>query len=282
MKKERYATLLEAPQEALPREGMHPFPEPGPPSAAPLGAGAALAALGVYLGGQVLGTGVVATVYSAVWRVRGGDPDDAGAVAQLMRQMEGPVSLAGVAVGGLVVMALVARRVRLPGGAAVREQVGLSAGTARALAAGLGLGVVLAVLYNLAVGQLLPPEPDRTLGPVTRMASDPGPSRWLWTAAVLLLSPPVEELVFRGVLQAGFARAWGWWPAAALTTALFVGMHYLEFRTYLPAAGALLALSLLALAVRRRSGALGPAVAVHLGYNLGIVLLVNAALRLQG
>jgi membrane protease YdiL (CAAX protease family) len=52
-----------------------------------------------------------------------------------------------------------------------------------------------------------------------------------------------------------------------------VGLHYPEFQSYLPAAIVLTALAVVALVLRVRTGALGPAISTHLGYNLALVAL---------
>jgi len=254
-----------------------------PPARAPLlDARAALALLALYLGAQLLVGFAIGTFYGLA-RFLAGEGGDAEALERSLADVQGPIGVIGALAAGAAVLAVVVRRARRPDGEAVRRQVGLALGSGRVLALGLLAGALLALVYFPVVsGLLFAPEPDRTPGPVTRMLFTPGWERWLWTYAALLVAPPVEELLFRGVLQAGFARSWGWGPAAAVTTALFVSLHYAEFRTYLPAAGALVAISALTLWLRRRTGALGPAVAAHGGYNLAVLLLANLGMHLQG
>jgi len=272
--------------------GGDPPAEPGPappalepPRASPpvlLDARSALWLLVVYLGTQMVVAFGIASVYAAV-HLATEDGSDPASLERVVAQAQGPIGVVAALGAGVAVLAALLRRAGRPEGGAIRRQVGLALGSRRALVLGLLAGGALALVYfPLATGLLFPPEPDRTPGPVTRMALSPGWQRWLWSSMALLVAPPVEELLFRGALQAGFARSWGWGPAALFTTVLFVALHYPEFRTYLPAAGALVGISVLTLWLRRRSGALGPAVAAHAGYNLGVFCLVNLGLLLQG
>jgi len=259
-----------------------PLEPPRPTAPALLDARSALWLLVVYLGTQTAVAFGIASVYVAI-HVAAGDGSDPESLERVVARLQGPIGVVAAAGAGAAVLAALLRRIGRSGGAAIGRQVGLALGSRRALALGLLAGAALVLVYfPVVTGLLFPPEPDRTPGPVSQMALSPGWQRWLWTSMALLVAPPVEELLFRGALQAGFARSWGWRPAALVTTALFVSLHYSEFRTYLPAAGALVGLSMLTLWLRRRSGALGPAVAAHAGYNLGVFGLVHLGLLLQG
>ena len=141
---------------------------------------------------------------------------------------------------------------------------------------GLGIGVLVGLCYALgnilfqSVGARPPLEP--TVGPLARLAITPGLPQLAWFVMALLLAPPIEELLFRGVLYGGYRRSWGAPAAAALTTAIFVVLHLTEIVYYLPAALGIASLALAAMWFRLRSAAIGPAIAVHFGYNLVIVL----------
>ena len=72
-------------------------------------------------------------------------------------------------------------------------------------------------------------------GPLTQLAQSGGWPRLAWAIVAIVLAPTVEEFLFRGVLLAGFARAWGIRVAASLVTILFVGMHFPYAARYWPA-----------------------------------------------
>jgi membrane protease YdiL (CAAX protease family) len=118
----------------------------------------------------------------------------------------------------------------------------------------------------------------KNLGPLARMALTPGSPQIIWGILAILLAPPVEELLFRGVLYGGYRKSFGPQRAAIFTTLIFLALHVPEVIHFLPAIGGLMALSLAALWCRLRSRAIGPAIAVHVGYNLSIafVVLLNA------
>jgi uncharacterized protein len=90
----------------------------------------------------------------------------------------------------------------------------------------------------------------------------------------LLLAPPVEEMLFRGVLYGGYRKSLGATGATWLTTSIFALMHIGEVIYFLPALLVIAGVALLALRMRLRHSAIGPAVAVHFGYNFILALAV--------
>src|SRR5258705_3080346 len=94
----------------------------------------------------------------------------------------------------------------------------------RASAAGVGLGVV----YLFVLVPAIEPSPGRELGPLASAALAGGWARHAWAFLAVLVAPPVEEFVFRGVLLTGFRRSWGLAPAGALVSVLFVAAHFSE------------------------------------------------------
>ncbi len=133
---------------------------------------------------------------------------------------------------------------------------------------GLGIGVIISSCWVLVATTILPPETvDQGPNSLTKMALTPGVSRQMWALAALLVAPIGEELLFRGVLYGGLRHSFGRLWAAVLTTIVFVLMHITDIAHYPPAASAITVMALAALWCRLRSHAVGPAVALHLGYN---------------
>lgn len=98
------------------------------------------------------------------------------------------------------------------------------------------------------------------------------------TVAVLavLVAPPVEELLFRGVLLRWLTRRGGFWPAALLSSALFGLFHVYQAPSVGGAVLLGLALSVFGLGLAvlvRHTGRLAPAIAVHALSNLLAVVL---------
>lgn len=123
----------------------------------------------------------------------------------------------------------------------------------------------LAVLAALASA-------DESLAQARLPTVDPADAwRWLLTPAGLvttmllgwLVGPFIEEVVFRGLLQPAFERAWGWALGSVLNGLVFALMHPTHFVS--AAVG-----SVVMACVWRRTRSLRDCIVVHVGYNLAI------------
>lgn len=119
----------------------------------------------------------------------------------------------------------------------------------------------------------------RSLSPWNQMEFVPGWNGIALVVTSVTLAPVVEEMLFRGILYGGFRKSFGREWAAFQVTGLFVILHFLylilHFQNYmyLP----LSAISITAVAVatlwcRLRWGVIGPAIALHAGYNSMVAL----------
>ncbi len=240
-----------------------------------LTAGRATTVLAGYLGAQVV-VGVFAGIAGAALQIgRGHTPS-----GELPQEVMVPAMLLAVVVGAvamLIMSLLLVRphlRERSPAGAA------WVVGSKKGLALGLILGIVVAVGSSLLAG-LFGPGPDPTeMGPLATMATTPGFAQIAWLLIALVIAPPTEELLFRGVLYAGFFNSFGPARAAVFTTAIFVLFHITELVYFLPSALGVTALALTALWLRVRAAAVGPAITAHIGYN-GVVAVVAVAFSSQ-
>jgi membrane protease YdiL (CAAX protease family) len=113
------------------------------------------------------------------------------------------------------------------------------------------------------------------------MAVTPGLSQLLWIISVLLLAPPIEELLFRGILYGGYRRSFGPVWAGVLTTSVFVICHLPEMVYFLPSIVGITGFAIAALWLRLRAAAIGPAVAAHFGYNAVLAIAVANATSLK-
>jgi membrane protease YdiL (CAAX protease family) len=224
-----------------------------------------------------LGTQLVVAVGVAVHVVRaalrsGAVPDARG--WELDPGLTLAAAIGGTLLGGGVVLALARRALPATADSGAMAGLGWTRAPAREVvrAALTGLALVLAFAV---VGRFLP-EPRHGLGPLGRIAQAGGGLRVAWACLAVAIAPPVEELVFRGVLYSGLARSWAPSRAGFVTTMVFVAMHATEIGAYWPAWIALGVLSTLAWRARVATGSLVPAVALHASYNLGLVLAVYA------
>ena len=146
-------------------------------------------------------------------------------------------------------------------------------GSFKHITQGIITGAVLAGCYIGFATKLQSPGEHASLGPIATMAVTPGLQQLLWLF-LMLLAPFVEELLFRGVLYGGYRSSFGPVPAAILTTAIFWVLHLTETIHFWPAMLGIAGLAIAALWFRLRSAAIGPAVAVHFGYNWTLAAVV--------
>jgi membrane protease YdiL (CAAX protease family) len=141
-----------------------------------------------------------------------------------------------------------------------------------AIAKGLAMGASLAMGFFIIAIIVRPEANEDSVGPLTRLSMTPGMPQILWLMMALFLAPPLEEMLFRGVLYGGYRQSLGPSRSAWLTTTIFALLHVTEVIHFFPALLAIASMALLALRMRLRSSAIGPAVAVHFGYNAVIAL----------
>ena len=235
----------------------------------------------------VIGITIVAGVIAGLG---GMDLKDPASQQEFAKSITPPASVVSIIVSILVVIRLsryYARdliRDRSPCG------IGWRLGDRKNLIIGILAGCGFAVLYLLLAvivftpdtvptftpdsDTIFTPDTKTTMGPLAEMSTKTGLARWCWLIIALLLAPPSEEFLFRGVMLGGFTRSMGPRIAAVLVTILFVALHIPEAIYYWPALIGIGAMAILTLAMRIRCRALGPAIAAHFGYNLILVCTV--------
>lgn len=183
------------------------------------------------------------------------------------------VGAAGLALSALVVWRLTAstfeRTPRREGLAAV----GLVPVRAGLLGRGVALGIGISALSAAVLSLFVSPVDEDVVGPLSEAAMQPGWHRWLWVLLVLLLGPALEEFVFRGVMLAGLAGAWGPKVAGTVVTVTFTALHLQETYEYLPALLPILLVGYVTYRLRFRTGSILPGLAVHMSYNGVLVVM---------
>lgn len=108
---------------------------------------------------------------------------------------------------------------------------------------------------------------------VTTIQQAPLASRLLLIVGVVVLIPVVEELMFRGALLRALLRHLGPPIAVLLNAGLFALVHLLDPNALfgLPA---LVAVGIATAWLAARTGRIGPAIALHAGFNFVAVLLM--------
>jgi membrane protease YdiL (CAAX protease family) len=247
-------------------------PEPPPPR--PLAAGRAFGILAAFLLVECAVAVVLAIVAVSYFALRLSDRQALTASAQALTVL--PATILGSLLGSVVALRMA--RHSFPGSiaAGALQPLGWSRASPRILAMNVLLGVLIAAGVVVLLIRQFPPHRGQSFGVFAQLATTPGLSRLAWAFIALAIAPPVEEFLFRGVLLHGLAQSWGLVTAVLLTSAIFVAFHIPETRSYWPALAGICLLAAATVAARLSTKALGPAIAVHVGYNLALVILVHA------
>ena len=240
----------------------------------PLTAGRALVILVTFLFAQTVAAFALAIVVASYFATQISNRQMLAARIQAVALL--PATLVGSLVGSLVAWRMT--RLSFPGSIAsgALKPLGWVRVSLRALGASALLGSLIALAVHFMLVRVFPPRPEQSFGPLVQAAATPGLSRLSWAVLVLVFAPPIEEFLFRGVLLHGFAKTWGLTTAVLLTSVIFIAFHLTETRSYWPALSGISLLAGVTAAVRLSTKALGPAIAVHAGYNLVFVVLVYA------
>jgi membrane protease YdiL (CAAX protease family) len=247
-------------------------PGEAPPPAAPwrMGAGRAWLIFTAYLGVQLVAGFVVGMGVAIMYIARHGVPRT-GMPPEVRHLLAFAGGAAAVALGGVVVYALTKRAARREPG--LFRAIGWTGATPRMriAAALLGLAIGMAVLLMFA---MFPPPPDFQGGRIAAALREGGWMLLAWSVLAVAIAPPVEELLFRGVMWTGLSRSWNPWLAAIVVTLVFVALHLPDTVGYPLALAGIGAMGLTALAMRVLSGSIVPPMFLHAAYNAMIVAAV--------
>jgi len=228
-------------------------------------------ALLLYLGAEA----VVWTIVGVIAAVSAGTTEDHASILRALMALV-PVALpASLIAGGLAVLLVLSRWRKRLGARTLADLLGLSRSGPRQATNGILAGAALALFILPVMGLLADPaEPPDVM---TQLAGSSSAALRAWVLSAVLLAPPIEELMFRGVLLGGLAETWNIRAAAVISGATFWLMHGPEF-VHWPAAVAIGLLTILATWLRVRSGSLGPSIGAHFGYNLVLATVVWLAM----
>ena len=230
------------------------------------GAGRALAIFLAYLACQLVVGAGIGFVYG-FWSVASG--------AGFPEEIPGVWLLAGGALGVIAggVMVLRMTRHTLNRSGADFASLGWRGAKRKEVVAAAVVGIALSISVLPGVTAIFPPPSEDAVSPLAEAASDSAAAQLVLTILALLLAPPIEEFLFRGVMLSGFTRSWGRLVAGVAVTGLFTLAHLAEMTGYLPALIVIAIVGAAALLVRLRSGSLAPAIVLHGAYNLTLVTI---------
>lgn len=237
----------------------------------------AVAAFAAFWAAQVAGTFVVHAAVAFAYAARGHDVADPA----IQSRMAGIALPAGVLFGvlgsalavGLIARAGLGDRLRRDGPDGLGWSLGAPAAVGRAV---LGAAAVCAVSQSLAYA--ITPPAEAELSPLVEMATRSALGFAVLALVGVMIAPPVEELLFRGLLLHGLTRRLGVSTSAVLVTLLFAVSHLPEAVHYPPGMIGITALAAYAVWLRLRTGSLGPAIAAHATYNALLISLLGLGL----
>jgi uncharacterized protein len=241
-----------------------------PPAPRVLNGGFATAIFGIYLGGQFLAgimIGFTGRFLTEIQRATG-----TVSVAETLRQMMPFTIFLTMLLGGAALF-LSAFGFDIPLRDASSTGAAWVRGRWRDIALGFGMGILVAALWAVLLTYLSQTRGHEGAYPLVHLSKMPVISQILWATGIVLLAPPIEELLFRGIIYGGYRKSLGALWACALTTVLFVVMHLDRLFSEPTALFGIATLALAALFMRVRTNAIGPCISVHFGYNGLLVLL---------
>jgi len=194
-------------------------------------------------------------------------------MADALRPAVLPVALAGSVAGAIVAFWMTRRTLRGPISSGVLASIGWRPSAVSDAAMAALVGCLLSGFFVFVLARISPPAPGH-VGPLATAAASGGWPRLLWAFLALVIAPPIEEFVFRGVLLEGLSQSLGGRNAALIVTAVFVAAHASEALAYWPAWAGITLMSVAALFFRVRTRSLVPAVSVHAAYNLVLIIAV--------
>lgn len=230
----------------------------------------------LFLVGQFLATVAVIIFEGVKYVLGGGNIEDQAAFTELLSAVTPQLAFTCIIGGGLglVAGAFIVKK-------SLRDNSAFGAawskGKPKTILVSIFLGACAASAYFLLPLLVAAPPHGEKVGPLTRMAGQPGLGQFTWIIIALFMTPFIEELLFRGVLLGGLNRSFGLWWGVILSNLLFIAAHFSEAIYYWPAFIGIGLLAALATRQRLVSQAIGPAIAVHFGYNLMIVAVVLVA-----
>lgn len=97
------------------------------------------------------------------------------------------------------------------------------------------------------------------------------PQLILWAFWATALAPVLEEVIFRGVLFAAFAKSWGTLRSAIIVSLLFISIHVWQVGFHWQPILCITVLSVILITLRIKTQSIWPSVALHFGYNFFLI-----------
>ena len=202
---------------------------------------------------------------------------DPSAIDAYMAPFELPVAILSLFFSALIIFRMTRRSLPGPIGGGALASLGWKSVSGSSILLACVIGILISAGYLFILVPAVPPADEQTWGPLATAAIAGGWQRFFWAVLVLLLAPPIEEYVFRGILYTGLCNAFGTYISAVVVTFLFVIAHVTEVMHYWPAWIGISLLAVVMIILRIRTKSLVPAIAAHFSYNLVLVVMAYLA-----
>jgi len=125
---------------------------------------------------------------------------------------------------------------------------------------GLAIGLYVLAMVIIALAGTQPTDLDRILQSSRAAAL-------ILAVIAVATAPLVEEMIYRGLLYSALQRVAGPWSAVIAVSAMFAGLHVLQYWPNAGVIGSITLLSVVLTWVRARTGRLLPCFVIHLVFN---------------
>ncbi|NLA75858.1 MAG: CPBP family intramembrane metalloprotease [Deltaproteobacteria bacterium] len=246
-----------------------------------LRASTAILVLIIFLAGQLIAS-IIGSIFVIIKQIAGNGITNQEDLFQGLTLGGMPVIVFASAIGGAVALAAGANLVRKSLQDNSLFGAAWQSGKPKAIITSVFLGAGAALMYMVISSLLINLfsfEAGQKGGPLTQMAAQPGFGLATIIFLALFIAPFAEEFLFRGILLGGLNRSFGIWWGIIISNLLFIILHFTEAIYFWPAFLGIGLLSAMATWLRLTQKAIGPAVAVHFGYNLlmmGLTVIAKA------
>lgn len=231
-----------------------------------------------YIGLQFLFSLLIAFVVGAIMGISAGKHQDPDAIRALLNSWRAVIGIASTMGAAAVILGWLYRKIRNERDSFSYAFLGLRRVSRAKLGWALGAGALTTVAYLSVVLTVIPDQNVSKLGPLATLSISTDWHFAVWVG-IALLAPFIEEILFRGVLLRSCLVSWPRLPGSAVaiivTVAAFVALHLGEIIPVPSAAIGITGLGIVAtwFALKRSTT---ESIAVHLGYNATIVLVMVA------
>ena len=239
-----------------------------------LKAGRAFALFALFLATQILAGIIIGFEISVFAALRGANLQNPDVLAHISQQASILATITGFLLASTIIIYLAIRWFPKEIQEGTMTGAAWKIGKPRFMLLGFGGGLFIAISYLVLAPLISTPPDENAVGPFAKMATTPGFQQIIALFIALILAPPVEELLFRGVMFGGICQSFGPIRAAILTTFLFAAAHIIEAIHFWPAFVFISLMALAALWLRLFTRTIGPSIALHFSYNFFIFLTI--------